>query len=249
MLRSRLIIAFALVVFSQVVSAEKFKTPWLSGPVIDEVKLLSPSHALEISTLIETIHQNNGPQVQVYITSSLQGLSIEEASISIVETWKIGDEKRDDGVLFLVAPTERKLRIEVGQGLEGTIPDAYAKRINEDIVLPQFKRGQFSNGVLLGVHAIVGLLNKEGLVSLEKLAPKKSRKTFFVGWPVILLWLVILFLSRSGLFGRSFRSGWSRGGRGSAGGFGGGSWGGGSSGGGWSGGGGGFSGGGSSSSW
>jgi uncharacterized protein len=233
----------ALLFIFQVWAAD-FKTPWLSGPVIDEVNLLQVDHKNEISSLVQKIRSNEGPQVQVYITESLQGLPIEKASIDIVDQWKLGDVKKDDGVLFLIAPRERKVRIEVGQGLEGAIPDIYAKRINEDIVVPLFKQGQMSEGVRRGVLAIIGLLEKEGVAKLDELAPVKKEKFELPAWLVILIWLIIIFLGRGGLLGRrSFYGGWG----GGSGGFGGGSFGGG--GGGWSGGGGGFSGGGSSSSW
>jgi uncharacterized protein len=223
----------------QVWSAD-FKTPWLSGPVIDEVSLLQADHKDEISNLVQKIRNNQGPQIQIYITESLQGLPIEKASIDIVDQWKLGDAKRDDGLLFLVAPRERKIRIEVGQGLEGFIPDVYAKRINEDIVVPLFRQGQMSEGVRRGVLAVVALLEKEGVAKLEELTPKRAKKKELPTWLIILIWLIIIFLGRGGLLGsRSLHGGWG-------GGFGGGSFGGG---GGWSGGGGGFSGGGSSSSW
>jgi uncharacterized protein len=230
----------ALLFIFQVWAAD-FKTPWLSGPVIDEVSLLQADHKAEISNLLQKIRNNNGPQVQVYITESLQALPIEKASIDIVDQWKLGDAKRDDGLLFLVAPRERKVRIEVGQGLEGFIPDIYTKRINEDIVVPLFKQGQMSEGVRRGVLAVVALLEKEGVAKLNELTPQRAKKKELPAWLIILIWLIIIFLGRGGLLGRrSIHRGWGGGG------FGGGSFGGG---GGWSGGGGGFSGGGSSSSW
>ncbi|MFN8847507.1 MAG: TPM domain-containing protein [Bdellovibrionales bacterium] len=223
----------ALLLVFQVWAAD-FKTPWLSGPVIDEMGLLQSDHKNEIADLVQRIRNNQGPQIQVFITESLQGLPIEKASIDIVDQWKLGDAQRDDGLLFLVAPRERKVRIEVGQGLEGAVPDIYAKRINEDIVVPLFKQGQMSEGVRRGVLAVVALLQNEGVAKIDELTPKRAKKKELPTWLIILIWLIIIFLGRGGLLGRrSLHSGWG-------GGFGGG---------GWSGGGGGFSGGGSSSSW
>ena len=230
--------------------AKNFETPWLSGPVIDEVGLLEPQHQQELNALLLKIKENSGPQIQIFITKSLQDLPIEKASIDIVDQWKIGDATKDDGLLFLIAPKERKVRIEVGQGLEGAVPDIYTKRINDDIVVPFFKNGQMSEGVYRGTLAIVGLLNKEGLVQLKELAHPSTRRKGsglpLPPWLVILVWVVVYFIGKIGgggggrglmrsiAYGRT--GGWG-------GGFGG------SSGGGWSGGGGGFSGGGSSGSW
>lgn len=218
-------------------AAADFKTPWLSGPVIDEMQVLQPSQLSEISELIRKIRDNDGPQLQVFITQSLQDMPIEKVSIDIVNQWKIGDAKRDDGLLFLIAPNERKVRIEVGQGLEGVIPDIYAKRINEDIVVPLFKQGEIGEGVHRGVIAIVSLLQNEGLAKIDELSVKKKEKAEAPAWLIVLFWILLIFLSRTGLL-PILLAGGGRGG----GGFG-------SSGGGWSGGGGGFSGGGSSSSW
>lgn len=233
------------------VQAKNFETPWLSGPVIDEVGLLDSRQEQELNSLLLKIKENSGPQIQIFITKSLQELPIEKASIDIVDQWKIGDAAKDDGLLFLIAPTERKVRIEVGQGLEGAIPDIYTKRINDDIVVPFFKSGQMSEGVYRGTLALVGLLNKEGLVHLKDLAhPSTKRKKAGIPlppWLVILIWVLFYFVSKMGGGGggrglmRSIAYG-------STGGWGGG-FGGSSGGGGWSGGGGGFSGGGSSGSW
>jgi len=240
----------SLVFFMSLAQAKKFETPWLSGPVIDEMNVLSAQQKQNLSQTLMQMKGSGGPQVQIFITKSLQDLPIEKASIDIVDRWKIGNAEKDDGLLFLIAPQERKFRIEVGQGLEGVIPDIYAKRINDEIVLPFFKQGQLDEGIYRGTLAIISLLNKEGLVNLEKLTPPRSHKASLPPWLVILFWIFVFVISRFGGGGRGGRSGLMGGligyglgrGMGGRGGFGG-------SGGGWSGGGGGFSGGGSSGSW
>ena len=123
-----------------------FTAPKLTGPVIDEMGLLSSSAVSQIEQVLYSIKQNNGPQIQVFVTASLQDEPIESVAIQIFDQWKLGDRKKDDGLLFLIAPKEKKLRIEVGQGLEGDIPDVIAKRIISDIVSPFFKRGEFDFG-------------------------------------------------------------------------------------------------------
>lgn len=229
-----------LFVFSGSVAQAKFKTPWLSGPVIDEAQLLTPAHKAEIEQSLQTFNQRDMAQVQVYITNSLQGLPIEQASIEIVEEWKLGTKEKDNGLLFLISPTDRKMRIEVGQGLEGILPDAYAKRITEDIVVPYFREGQMSEGVFQGVRGIFAVLDGKELQTLAKPRAAQNRKGVSLPfWVIIPLWILVIFFGRLGGGRRRFKDGgWIGGG-----GFGGGG------GGGWSGGGGGFSGGGSSSSW
>ncbi len=224
----------------------KFKVPALSGPVIDEVGVISPQDKAQIENLLYDFNRRGIAQVQVYVTSSLQGLPIEQASIEIVDQWKLGTKEKDNGLLFLIAPHEKKLRMEVGQGLEGVMPDVYTKRISEDLVVPYFKKNQMSQGILQGVKAILTVLNGGDLQAPAP--PSQDRNSRKVPVPfavIVLMWIIIMILGRmggGGGGGRRFRGGYWIGG----GGFGGGGFGGG---GGWSGGGGGFSGGGSSSSW
>lgn len=237
---------FFTFLFFQVEAAD-FKTPWLQGPVMDETGTIEPQHRQELENLLQAFNQKGIAQVQVYVTSSLQGLPIEKASIDITDQWKLGDKDKDNGVLFLIAPNDRKVRIEVGQGLEGVLPDIYAKRINEDIVLPYFKQGQISAGVYNGTKAILAIVGGEQNVqSLDQLAseraPSRTRGFAIPPWIIVIIWILIFFLGRLGGGRRRLHRGvWIGGG-----GFGGGGFGGG---GGWSGGGGGFSGGGSSGSW
>lgn len=239
----------SLLFFVITAEAKKFETPWLSGPVVDEMNILSSQQKQILSQTLMQIKEGGGPQVQIFITQSLQDLPIEKASIDIVDQWKIGSAEKDDGLLFLIAPKERKFRIEVGQGLEGVIPDIYAKRINDEIILPFFKQGQLDEGVYRGALAIISLLKNEGLVQLQRLSPPGSQKVSLPPWLVIFFWILVFVISRFGGGGRGGRSGLTGGllGYGLGRGMGGGGFG--SSGGGWSGGGGGFSGGGSSGSW
>lgn len=225
-------------------SEAKFKTPWLSGPVMDEVGILAPEDKAEIEQLLRSFNQRDMAQIQVYITSSLQDLPIEQASIDITDQWKLGSKEKDNGLLFLIAPNERKMRIEVGQGLEGIMTDLHTKKIQDDIVVPYFKEQRMSEGVLNGVKAIITVLDGEELQSIAK--PHSAGGGGGGGislpfWVIVPLWILIILMGRLGGGRRRYMGGrWGGGGFG--GGFGGG-------GGGWSGGGGGFSGGGSSSSW
>jgi len=244
---SKFALAFLSCLVVSTARAIDFKVPWLSGPVVDELGVLSSSQRQQLEGQIRSFHEKGIAQVQVFVTQSLQDLPIEKASIDIVDQWKLGSAEKDNGVLFLIAPRERKVRIEVGQGLEGILPDIYTKRINEDIVLPHFKRGDLAEGILVGTQAILSVLSRENVGELEKYQPERSgsRGLQLPIWLIIVMWILIMILTRGGGGGRRLRGGVWTGGSGWGGGFGGGFGGGG----GWSGGGGGFSGGGSSSSW
>ncbi|MGZ3725343.1 MAG: TPM domain-containing protein [Pseudobdellovibrio sp.] len=146
---------FSLFVFLGVgVQADSFEVPALTSPVMDEVGLLNSSTKNQLENSLYDLRKNNGIQLQVYIVKSLQGEDIASATIKIFDKWKLGDEKTDKGLLFLVAPNEKRMRIEVGRGLEGDLPDVIAKRIIADIVKPYFKNGQYDAGIVQGVASI-----------------------------------------------------------------------------------------------
>ena len=224
-----------------------FTAPKLTGPVVDETGLLSASTVAQIQQTLFLMKQNNGPQIQVFVTASLQDEPIESVAIQIFDQWKLGDQKKDDGLLFLIAPKEKKLRIEVGQGLEGDIPDVIAKRIIADIVTPFFKRGEYDFGVVQGIGALQTYLNAtpEQKVKLQNQVKdsgsglNKENKTKKYGFFFILaIWLILFLINPSMALSMLFFA-LSRGGGGRSGG----------GGGSWSGGGGSSSGGGASGSW
>ena len=103
---------------------------------------------------LRALKDSGGSQINVLTVGSLGGLPIEQASINVVDQWKLGQHKLDNGVLFLIAPNDHKLRIEVGRGLEGTLTDADSKRILDEAVLPLIRTGDFSSAILVGVYRI-----------------------------------------------------------------------------------------------
>jgi uncharacterized protein len=239
---------FSFLVLGASTALAEFKIPVLRGPVIDEVGVLRQQDRYDIEAVVRDYNAQGKAQIQVLVIDSLQGLEIEEASIKITDAWKLGTEKKDNGILFLIAPHEKKLRIEVGQGLEGALPDVIAKRIIADTVLPLFKANNMSSGVVMGVYQIIQYVDKEYADQHLTAQPEVTPSKGLPGWAVLLILFFLLFIGRF-MPGSSF--GGRRGGGGffGVGGFGGGGFGGGGGGGGWSGGGGGFSGGGASGSW
>ena len=226
----------------------QFKIPHLDSPVMDEAGVLDSATQAHLDAAIRYLREQGGAQLTVLTVPTLGGLSIEEASIKVTDQWKLGNKKEDRGVLFLIAPNERKMRIEVGQGLEGVLTDAASHRIIEESVTPLFKSGDLNSGVIVGVFKIAQTTDlaidlRSRLEGGVRRAPRQGQRT--PGGLVLIFIIVFLLIS--------FLSRGSRGGRGGpfffgGGGFGGGFGGGGGSGG-WGGGGGGFSGGGASGGW
>lgn len=225
---------------------EEFKIPALTGPVVDAAGILNEQTREGLDRYLRDLVQRGGAQIQVATIPSLGGLSIEEASIKIVDQWKLGKAKEDRGVLLLIAPNDHRVRIEVGRGLEGDLTDAITSRINREIITPRFREGTMDRGVVDGVLAIAHY-SDPNLEAGPSEAPARSQRLHKKGVSAgtMIFFLVILFLMLLTRPGRAIllygMLGGFRGGGG--GGFGG------SGGGGWSGGGGGFSGGGSSGSW
>ncbi|MDZ4083593.1 MAG: TPM domain-containing protein [Bdellovibrionales bacterium] len=250
------IVFFLLSIFGSELARADFVVPQLTGPVVDQAKVLSDDVARELEFTIRRLQESGGPQFTVVIVESLSGMPVESAAIKIADAWKLGDQKRDDGVILLVSMNDRKIRIEVGQGLEGILTDLDSKRIIEEQMVPAFRTGQASYGVLLGSRAIMAKIApqqvKSEFAALPVRTPNRSRE---LPLPLLLVLIVISVigsrLQKRGRY-RRFRGydpsrsagGWTSGGGGWSGGSSGGS-----SGGGWSGGGGGFSGGGASGGW
>lgn len=240
------ILASVLLVFSApLLQARPKNIPAPLAPVIDQVGVLSSQSRFVLETLLRS-WKNRGVEMSVLITASLEDYSVEEYSLAVAEAWKLGAADTDKGLLLLVAPRERKVRIEVGQGLEGDLPDAYAKRIIEDVMLPEFRSGNYDRGVLLGVQEVIRYVDPLFLKGQSsQFLPKEAQKNKELPSLFYLVWLLFFFVifwggARRRRFGRVWTTGYMGASWGGLGGGGGGSWGGG---------GGGFSGGGSSGSW
>jgi uncharacterized protein len=232
--------------------------PPLTGRVVDDAHVLSPQVQRQLTDKLETLEASTGRQLVVATVPSLQGYPIEDYGYQLGRSWGIGQKGKNDGVILLVAPTERKVRIEVGYGLEPILTDALSSVIIQSQILPKFREGDLSGGVVDGTNALVEQLSlpeDQAKVRVQQAAQPEQHKAR--GSPIagFLVFLVIVFVlsslfrgGRGGGFGSalpwiilSALSSGGRGGRDDG-------WGGGG-GGGFSGGGGSFGGGGSSGSW
>lgn len=218
--------------------AAALEVPRLAGYVNDLAGIISPDIELKIENFLRGFESSDSTQLVVLTVDTLEGESLEEYSLKVADSWKIGHKGKDNGALLLIAKQERKIRIEVGYGLEGRLTDLLAGRIIDQEMTPQFKAGNYDAGVIAGISAMAEAVRGEYQGSGQT-GRKKKRSS----WGSLALLLFLgpgMLLLGGGRRGRHRRSGLWIGGMG--GGFGGG-------GGGFSGGGGGFGGGGSSGGW
>lgn len=237
---------FKSFLFFVVMSAKVFalEIPQLTGPVVDEAQFLSRDAHAAIEGALQNFYQTEGIQFQVLIIDKLVDETLEGYSIKVVDEWKLGKKGDDRAALLLISLDDRKMRIEVGRGLEGTLTDLTTNRILDEMK-PHFKKGDYDNGVALGLALMARADGKE-LKFGGTIKPRHERKRGSASLVMIAIFGLIFFLQFFFPNGRGGRGGGMWGG----GGFGGGGFGGGSGGGSsWGGGGGGFSGGGSSGSW
>jgi uncharacterized protein len=252
----RSLVAACILLWVPIIFAQGFEVPALKDPVNDYAGMISANQQSQINQALRSIRDAGGAQIVVLTVNDLNGSTIEQASIQIVDTWKLGDKQKDNGVLLLIASEERQMRIEVGQGLEGELTDAYAKRIIDEAIIPLFKAGNVSEGVLVGAYQIAKITNPGMDVdsyfgAKQNWQPRRQGKLNFSSLVTILLFVGFMLLWGLLTGGGGGPRGRYRGGGYGTGGFGGRSTGGfgGFGSGGFGGGGGGFSGGGASGRW
>ena len=134
------------------------------GWVSDFAGILSEDTKAQISGLIDEVKRSTGAEIAVVTVSSLEGMTVEEYAVRLFEKWGIGTKEEDNGVLFLIAPNERKTRIEVGYGLEPVITDGRAGEIIRETILPFFRAGDYDQGILQGTRQIAALITGEDFV-------------------------------------------------------------------------------------
>ena len=141
--------------------------PPLSGQVVDQTGTLSAGDIASLTQTLKDLETRKGSQVAVLIVPTTDGEAIEQYSLRVAEAWKIGRKKIDDGALLVIAKNDRRLRIEVGYGLEGALTDATTKRIIDEDITPKFKTGDFAGGVSAGTDRMVRVINGEKLPEPE----------------------------------------------------------------------------------
>jgi len=132
--------------------------PYLSGRVVDQAEVLSTPARKRVANMLQAHERATGNQIAVLTINSIRGESIEDFSVRVFESWKLGSREQNNGVLIVVAPQERRIRIEVGYGLEGTLTDILAERIIRNLMTPRFREGNYDVGVEAGATAVIQIL-------------------------------------------------------------------------------------------
>jgi uncharacterized protein len=159
--------------------AQEIAFPSLTGRVVDEAGLLDAAKRAEIEAKLAALEEKTTDQLVIVTVRSLQGRTIEEYGYRLGRAWAIGQKDKNNGVLLIVAPNERKVRIEVGYGLEGTLPDATASLIVQNSILPRFRANDYQGGIARGVDDIIKVLSGEGGEWKQPVEPKKNHTTLF----------------------------------------------------------------------
>lgn len=161
----RIVFAFACIIllsfacFSSAKAAPTFPAP--TGFVVDQANIIDDTTEARITARLSALEATSTSEIAVATVSSLEDLTIEEYALELFEYWKVGKAKQDNGVLLLIAPNEREVRIEVGYGLEGALTDIESSQIIDNILIPAFKEGDFSAGIDQATEAVVQAVEGE----------------------------------------------------------------------------------------
>ena len=190
---------------------DSFQVPPLRGLVNDHAEIINPSVRIKLNQVLRSLKERSqGTEIAILTVPNLGGQSIEQASFAVVDAWGLGDKEKDNGVLLLVAQKEKRIRIEVGQGHEGNLTDAQAKRIIDETMVPLMRSSNPSDSILLGVFQIAQAVHPEidlsPLLGAANMNVGRRRGTRGKGsprWLGLLFFMVIAFTfgGRGGLLG------------------------------------------------
>lgn len=180
------------------------EVPAFTARVIDQTQTLTVQEQAAFEAKLKSFEETKGSQIAVLIVPTTQPEAIEQYAIRVVDVWKVGREKVDDGLLLLIAKEDRKVRIEVGYGLEGAVTDLYAKRVINEIITPKFRQGDFAGGVDGALNALIGLVDGEPLPAPSA---RKVDSAFLENLlPLLLFGGMISGMVLRGMFGTFFGS-------------------------------------------
>jgi uncharacterized protein len=189
-LTGRKILAFVALFFFTALSMAEVAVPPLVSHVTDLTGTLSATERAQLEQKLAAFEARKGSQIAVLIIPTTHPETIEQYAIRVAEAWKLGRKGIDDGVLLLVAKQDRTVRIEVGYGLEGVLPDAVAKRIVEETIIPQLRQGKFATAIDAGIDRVTSVIEGEPLP-----APQPRRGTAPTGMGIVLDNIIFVFIA------------------------------------------------------
>jgi uncharacterized protein len=191
-----LCVAVLLCLFASLAFA--FDFPELTGRVVDQAGIVSPAIKSDVEAKSKALEEKSGIQLVVATVKTLEGNDVETYANELFRFWKLGEAQKNNGVLLLVAPYERKVRIEVGYGLEGTLTDALASVIISSVIVPRFKSNDFSGGIERGVDGIIGVLGTDSAAWQAKALALRSNGNPLLDNIVIevaIAWCIFVFVA------------------------------------------------------
>lgn len=208
MVNKRKFITFAAALFLMSASLPLFAiaVPKLKGRVNDYAGIIRPKDEEEMEAYLKNLEQTSGIQIAVLTVPSLENEDIESFGIRVADSWKLGDEEKDNGALLLVALAEHAVRIEVGDGLEGSLTDAKCGLILRNVIIPEFKEGDYSEGILKGIQNMGGIASgDESAVSKSVLQDEDTNENDFLPLLITLIWFLFVLISISARVGKNVR--------------------------------------------
>ena len=208
-LKKGLFFAFFLVFFA---NAFALDVPALKGRVNDYANVISKNDEKELTEYLASLDEQTGIQIAVLTIPSLKGEDIAAFGVKVAENWKLGQAGEDNGALLLVAMDERELRIEVGYGLEGLLTDAKCGLIIRNVIIPEFKDGDYSGGIKKGVMNIAGIACGDNEI-VDKKVLNEEEESSGAGFVFMIIWMIFIFViitSKGGIFKWIFLSNVSR---------------------------------------
>jgi len=165
--------------------------PALSSPVTDLTGTLRPDQAAALEAKLRAFEQAKGSQVAVLVVPTTQPEAIEQYAIRVADAWRLGRKGVDDGAILIVARDDRKLRIEVGRGLEGALPDATANRIIDEVIVPQLRAGDYYGGISAGVDRMLRVIEGEPLPEPKRSRPADQVPGLFNLLPILFIFALV----------------------------------------------------------
>ena len=207
-MNKKIVIIFTLLVL--IVSLSALSFPKLTGRVVDEANIFSNSEETQLTSLLVGLEKDSGIQAVVVSVKSLDGYDVADYTIRLAEEWKIGSKANDNGLILLVAPNERDVRIEVGYGLEHKLTDGMSGYIIRKDIIPNFRSGSYFSGVKAGLITVNNVMTGKTSISQQDIqrSRESEKKGSSIGYIIFLIIISILFRGRLFpmlLFGSMFR--------------------------------------------
>ncbi|MCR5612339.1 TPM domain-containing protein [Treponema sp.] len=202
-MKTKKILSAVLCSFVAAFSLSALTVPELTGPVIDNARIISAEKEKILDEELRAISEQTGTQIVVLTIGSLEGLDMDSYTMAVAEKWKIGSAKNDDGVILFVSLKERKIRIEVGYGLEPSLTDAKCGMIIRNIMAPKFQQSRYEEGIVDAVTAIEEIIGAKpsGTIKLEQ----SEREPDSTAFPIVMFFILFYIIMISGALSTKFR--------------------------------------------